>query len=83
MSPRARVRLRIGLRGCHGPAGKGDWADRVRDRNCLDRRENAPGHRDDADRSGRVERLHTVVEDDAEAGVRLGATPWGGCRALD
>jgi hypothetical protein len=65
------------------PPAEGDGTSGMRDRDRLDRRQNARGHRDNADRSGRVHRLYTVVEDDAEAGVRLGAAPWAGCRALD
>jgi hypothetical protein len=38
--------------GCQGPAGEGDWADRVRDRDRFDCRQNARSDRDDAVRSG-------------------------------
>jgi hypothetical protein len=65
------------------PAGESDRVGGIRGRNRPDRRQDVRSHRDDADRSGHVEQLCTIVENDAEAGVRLGAAPWAGCRALD
>ena len=41
------------------PPGDGDRTGGVRDRDPLDRRQDARGHRDNADCSGRVERLYT------------------------
>jgi hypothetical protein len=74
---------RSGLFGCQGPAGEADRTGSMRNRNRLDRRQAVRSRRDDADRSGHVDRLYTFVEDGAEAGVRLGAAPWAGCRPLD
>jgi hypothetical protein len=51
--------LGIGLRGGQGPAGDGNRPGDVRDPDCLDRRQDARSHRDDADRSGHVDRLYT------------------------
>jgi len=40
-------------------AGEGDRTGGMRDRDRLDRRQDARSHRDDADRSGHVDRLYT------------------------
>ena len=50
------------------PPGQRDRTRGVRDRDRLDRRQNTRGHRDDTDRSAHVDRLYTVIEDNAEAG---------------
>jgi hypothetical protein len=49
-------------------AGKRDRTRLARDGDRRDRRQNARGHRDDADGSAHVDRLDTVIQDNAEAG---------------
>jgi hypothetical protein len=81
LSPQTKVldlKGRVRCRGCGKRAGGGFdqvGAGEQVSRPLLP----APSsHRDDADRSGHVDRLYTVVEDDAEAGSALGLRPGPG-----
>ena len=59
--------MRGGARDDGRAAGQSDWTNGMRDRDGFDRRRNARGHRDDANRPDYINRLDTVIEDDAKA----------------